>query len=57
MLRFRNYFDWLVSAEMPTQQADHKIGPLSIAFDMLSPCINSAVFSLVTDNWLDESKI
>jgi len=23
---------------MPTQQADHKIGQLSIAFEMLSPC-------------------
>jgi len=25
--------------EMPTQQADHKIGQLSIAFEMLSPCV------------------
>ena len=41
MWRFRNYSDWLVSPEMPTQQADHKIGQLSIAFEMLSPWLST----------------
>ena len=39
MDRVRNYSDWLVSIEMLTQQADNKIGQLSMAFEMRSPRI------------------
>ena len=44
MLRIPNYFDWLVSIEMPTQQADDQIGQWSIAFEMGSPCSKTLDF-------------
>ena len=44
MLRIPNYFNWLVSLEMPTQQADDQIGQWSIAFEMRSPYSKTPVF-------------